>query len=148
MALLHAYLNFNGNCEEAFDFYKTVFNTPLIGVHRFGDMPADPEHPIAEADKDKIMHTALNINNSVMLMGSDCLESFGQKVTFGTGSYLMLDAQSATEATELYNKLSVGAQNIEMPLGEQFFAELFASFQDKFGIAWMIHFEGNKKMKG
>lgn len=146
MALLHAYLNFNGNCEEAFEFYRTVFNTPLIGVHRFGDMPVDSAYPIADADKHKIMHTAIHINDSVMLMGSDCVESFGQKATFGTGSYLMLDAQSAAEAKELYNKLSVDAQNIEMPLGEQFFAELFASFQDKFGIAWMIHFEGNKKM--
>lgn len=146
MALLHAYLNFNGNCAEAFEFYTTVFNSPLIGVHRFGDMPADPEHPIADADKNKIMHTALKINDSVMLMGSDCVESFGQKATFGTGSYLMLDAHSAQEAKELYDKLSVDAQNIEMPLGEQFFAELFASFQNKFGIAWMIHFEGNKRM--
>src|SRR5690606_4790918 len=146
MALLHAYLNFNGNCEEAFEFYRTVFNTPLIGVHRFGDMPADPAYPIADADKNKIMHIAIHINESVMLMGSDCVESFGQKATFGTGSYLMLDAQSAVEAKALYDKLSVDAQNIEMPLGEQFFAELFASFQDKFGIAWMIHFEGNKKM--
>nr|WP_288809466.1 VOC family protein [uncultured Sphingobacterium sp.] len=146
MALLHAYLNFNGNCEEAFEFYRTVFNTPLIGVHRFGDMTADPAYPIADADKNKIMHIAIHINDSVMLMGSDCVESFGQKATFGTGSYLMLDAQSAVEAKALYDKLSVDAQNIEMPLGEQFFAELFASFQDKFGIAWMIHFEGNKKM--
>ncbi|WP_270087640.1 VOC family protein [Sphingobacterium sp. SYP-B4668] len=146
MALLHAYLNFNGNCEEAFDFYKTVFNSPLTGVYRFGDMPADPEHPVADADKNKVMHTSLKINDSVMLMGSDCLESFGQKATYGTGSYLMLDTQTAAEAQDLYNKLSVDALNIEMPLGEQFFAEIFASFQDKYGVAWMIHFEGNKKM--
>jgi len=146
MALLHAYLNFNGNCEEAFEFYQTVFNTPLAGLYRFGDMPADPEYPVAEVDKNKIMHTSIKINDSVMLMGSDCLESFGQKATFGTGSYLMLDTQTADEAKDLYTKLSVDAQNIEMPLGDQFFAEQFAYFQDKFGIAWMIHFEGSKKM--
>ncbi|WP_437918299.1 VOC family protein [Sphingobacterium sp. LRF_L2] len=146
MAKVHAYLNFNGNCEEAFTFYQTVFESPLSGVYRFGDTPEDPNFPTPEEDKNKVMHTSLHINKDVMLMGSDCIESFGQKATYGTGSYIMLDTDTAEEARTLFDKLAVDAQNLEMDLGETFFAELFASFTDKFGIAWMIHFEGNKKM--
>lgn len=146
MALLHGYLNFNGNCEEAFTFYKSVFNTELTGVYRFGDMPEDPQFTIPDHEKNKIMHTSLKINDTVMLMGSDCIESFGQKVISGTNTYLMLDTETAQEAKDLHAKLSEGAQKVEMPLGEQFWAELYSSFQDKFGVSWMIHFEGNKKM--
>lgn len=146
MAKLHAYLNFNGNCEEAFDFYQTVFGGPLLGSHRFGDMPADPNFSIPEEDKNKIMHTALHINGDVMLMGSDCIENFGHKAVFGTATYIMLDAQSAEEARDLHSKLSKNAQNIEMDLGETFFAELYSSFTDQFGVSWMVHYEGNKKM--
>ena len=147
MAKIHAYLNFNGNCEQAFSFYETVFQTKNIGMHRFGDMPADPNYPMDDADKNKIMHTAIMVNDSTMLMGSDSLENFGHKLTHGNSTYVMLDTDTAAEAKELYQALSVNAQNIEMPLGEQFWAELYASFQDQFGICWMIHFEGNKKME-
>lgn len=145
MAKIHAYLNFNGNCEEAFNFYKTVFNTEIGWIGRFGDMPEDPNFTIADADKNKIMHISLQINKDQMLMGSDCVESFGQKAIFGTANYIMLDVDTAAEAQQLYGALSVKAQNMEMPLGETFFAELFSSFTDQFGIAWMIHFEGNRK---
>lgn len=146
MTKLHAYLNFNGNCEEAFQFYQTVFGRPLLGLHRFGDMPADPNFTVPAADKDKIMHTALQINEHAMIMGSDCIEGFGQKAVFGTANYIMLDTDSPEQARELHNKLVVNAKKIEMELDETFFAELFSSFIDKFGIAWMVHYEGNKKM--
>ena len=146
MAKVHAYLNFNGNCEEAFQFYQTVFGGPLLGIYRFGDMPADPNFSIREDDKNKIMHTALMLNKESMLMGSDCSESFGQKAIFGTNNYIMLDTDTPEEAQELHHKLSQNAQNLEMELGETFFAELFSSFIDKFGVAWMIHYEGNKKL--
>lgn len=145
MAKLHAYLNFNGNCEEAFKFYEQVFNAPNLGVHKFRDMPEDPQSPpLSDADKNKVMHTAININNDLMLMGSDCLEAFGQKATPGTNSYFMIDTETADEAVNIYKALSVDAQNIEMPLEETFWAELYASFIDKYGIAWMVNFEGNK----
>lgn len=146
MAKLHAYLNFNGNCKAAFDFYQTVFDTPLVGTYRFGDMPPDPNFSIPESDSDKIMHTALRINDDVMLMGSDCIENFGHKAVFGTATYIMLDTDTIEEARELHTKLSDQAQTIEMDLGETFFAELYSSFTDRFGISWMIHYEGNKKM--
>ncbi len=146
MAKVHVYLNFNGNCEEAFSFYEKVFNTTNTGIYRFGDIPADPNFTIADADKNKIMHMALFINPETMLMGSDCLENFGQNATSGTNTYVMLDTATAEEAKTLYAALTEGANNIEMELGEQMWAELYASFEDKYGIKWMIHFEGNKKM--
>jgi len=146
MAKIHAYLNFNGTCEKAFKFYEKVFNTQNIGTYRFGDMPADPDYPMNEEDKEKIMHTAIMINENTMLMGSDCVESFGHKVTNGNSTYIMLDTQTAEEAKALYAALTENAMKIEMELGEQFWAELYASFQDQFGIFWMIHYEGNKRM--
>lgn len=144
MAKVHAYLNFNGNCEEAFNFYETVFDKPNMGIHKMGDMPPSPDFHLPESAKNKVMHTALFINESTMLMGSDIIEEFGQKYTQGNNSYVMLDVDSAEEAKKLYDRLSVNAKVMEMPLGEQFFAELFSSFIDQFGIPWMIHFEGNK----
>ncbi len=146
MAKLHAYLNFNGNCEEAFTFYRTVFGGPELTAYRFKDLPEDPNVTLNDADKDKIMHTSLKINDSVMLMGTDCVDSFGQKSQFGNSTYIMLDTDTAEEARELFTKLSVGAQKLEMDLEATFFAELFSSFIDRFGVAWMIHFEGNTKM--
>lgn len=144
MARIHAYLNFNGTCKEAFDFYAAVFNTTVKDTYFFGDMPADPNRPMAEEDKGKVMHTALKINDNTMLMGSDCLEAFGHKAVAGTNTYIMVDVDTAAEAHQIFEKLSVNAQNMEMPLGEQFFAELYASFTDQYGISWMIHFEGNR----
>ena len=137
MAKVHAYLNFNGNCEQAFHFYETVFETKNVGMHKMGDMPPSPEFQIPENAKNKVMHTALFINESTMLMGSDIIEEFGQKYVQGNNSYVMLDVESVEEGTKLYERLTVA---------EQFFAELYASFVDQFGIAWMIHFEGNKAM--
>jgi len=146
MTKIHAYLNFNGNCEEAFKFYEQVFNTENTGIYRFGDMPSDPEYPLPDEAKNLVSHTAIALNDSTMLMGSDCFEGFNQKAIPGTNTYIMLDTDTPQEATNLYAALSVDAQNIEMPLGEQFWAELFSSFTDKYGISWMIHYEGNKKM--
>lgn len=145
MAKIHAYLNFNGNCAEAFSFYEEVFSTKNIGTYHFGDMPPMEGAPaLPEAAKDKVMHTALLINESTMLMGSDVVPEFGHQYKDGNNVYVMLDTETAEEAKNIYNKLSVNAQRMEMPLGEQFWAELYASFADQFGINWMIHFEGNK----
>ena len=156
MAKIHAYLNFNGNCKDAFDFYQTVFKTESLGTHYYDDMPTDPSQPaLPEQAKGKIMHTAIFMNQESMLMGSDIVEGFCNEdgspanptsVTFGNSNYIMLDAESAQEARHLFDALSKDAKSIDMELGETFFAELFTSFQDKFGVSWMIHFEGNKKM--
>ncbi|WP_231561492.1 hypothetical protein [Sphingobacterium sp. T2] len=88
-----------------------------------------------------MLSTTINI-----LWGQTAWKGMGQRATSGTNAYIMLDASSAEEAEELFDALSVDAQTIEMSLGETFFAERFASFIDKFGIPWMIHYEGSKKM--
>ncbi len=147
MAKIHAYLNFDGNCKEAFQFYEQVFKTPNLGTYLFDDMPADPSHPALPEDaKGKVMHTAIKINEETMIMGSDIVEGFGHALSTGNSTYIMIDTETAQEAQEIHQALSVGAKLVEMELGETFFAELYSSFQDKFGIFWMIHFEGNKKM--
>lgn len=143
MATMHAYLNFNGNCEEAFTFYETVFNTKVLGWSRFGDMPANESTAMKEEDKNKILNTCLFINESTMILGSDVIEGFGHPFAKGNNTYIMLDASSADEAKQLFQALSNGAQ-VEMEIGETFFAELYGSLVDKFGIPWMVHFEGNK----
>ena len=147
MAKIHAYLNFNGNCKEAFDFYGKVFQAASLGTYLYDDMPSDPNMPALPEDaKGKVMHTAIRINESTMLMGSDVVEGFGHKATNGNSTYIMLDTATADEARTLHQALSQDAKLMEMDLGETFFAEQYSSFQDKFGIYWMIHFEGNKKM--
>ncbi len=147
MAKIHVYLNFNGNCEEAFQFYGSVFKTTNAGMYRYGDMPPEPDKPpLSEKDKSKVMHTAIHIDDNTMLMGSDIVEGFGHKLSYGNSTYIMLDVASAEEARQLFDALKKDAQNLEMDLGETFYAELFASLQDKYGIYWMIYYEGNKKM--
>ncbi|RLZ10745.1 VOC family protein [Faecalibacter macacae] len=148
MAKIHAYLNFNGNCAEAFSFYEGVFNTKNVGIYKMGDMPPMEGAPaIPDSAKEKVMHTALFINETTMIMGSDVVPEFGHQYQAGNNVYVMLDTETAEEAKSIYEKLSVNAQRMEMPLGEQFWAELYASFADQFGINWMIHFEGNKAQK-
>src|SRR5690606_22240662 len=130
MAKIHAYLNFNGNCETAFKFYEKVFKTENIGIHRFGDLPADPNFPMAEEDKNKIMNTGIMINKDTMLMGSGCVENFGHNPITGNATYIMLDTDTAQEVNEFYVALSENALAVDMALGEHFWAELEASFHD------------------
>ena len=147
MAKIHVYLNFNGNCEEAFQFYGNVFNTTHTGIMRYGDMPSDPEMPsLTEQDKNKVLHMAIKLNDNTMLMGSDISEVFGQSLSHGNSTYITLTTESAEETKTLFDALKQDAQLIEMDLGETFFAELFGSLQDKYGIYWMIDYEGNKRM--
>jgi len=148
MAKINVYLNFKGTCEEAFQFYSNVFKTSNTGIYRYSDIPAEPDMPpLTEEDKNKVMHTSIKINDNTMLMGADVVEGFGGKLSIGNSTYIMLDAASKEEARELFDALSQDAQKLEMDLNETFFAELFSSFQDKYGIYWMIHYEGNKKMQ-
>lgn len=95
MANMNPYLNFNGNTEEAFNFYKSVFGGEFAAIMRFKDMPGcdGADSKISEADGDKIMHVALPIGNGGVLMATDALESMGQKLTFGNNSYIYRHGQ-------------------------------------------------------
>ncbi|MBO2545112.1 VOC family protein [Salegentibacter sp. BDJ18] len=134
MTTLNPYLNFNGNTEEAFNFYKSVFKSDFSQLMRFTDMPPGEEgaDKIPKEYENQILHVSLPIGDSV-LMGSDCIEAFGQKAVFGSSNYISVTPESEEETRRLFKELTAGG-DIEMPLEEMFWGDLFASFTDKFGI--------------
>lgn len=144
MALINPYLHFNGNTEDAFNFYKSVFGGEFAMVARFKDM-ASPEHPVAEIDADKIMHIALPIGNNV-LMANDVPERMGRVNENENRFKISISAESREEADKLFNGLSAGG-NIEMPIGDSPWGSYFGMFRDKFGIEWMIDFDPKYKGK-
>lgn len=129
---INPYLNFNGNCEEAFNFYKKAFGGNFTVISRAEDNPME----ISEEEKKLIMYIELPIGNDFKIMGSDIFESLGQKLINGNHNYIAISTESKSEANRLFNLLSEDGE-IEMPLEEQFFG-YFGSFEDKFGISWMI----------
>ncbi len=138
MKSINPYLNFPGNTEEAFNFYKKNFGGDFLGgIFRFRDTP-DAEK-MNDADKEKIMHIALKMGESNTIMATDALESMGFKVTFGNNFYISIDAESKEEADKLFNGLSDSGK-IEMKMGDQFWGDYFGSLVDKFGVRWMISF--------
>ncbi len=138
MKSFNPYLNFNGNAEEAFNFYKSIFGGEFAMVMRFSDIPEKDNIP--EELLDKIMHIALPVGNGNMLMASDSLEALGQKLVQGNNHYFMLGVDSKEEADDLFAKLSVNG-TIEMPLQDTFWGDYYGSFTDQFGIQWMIDYE-------
>lgn len=141
MATINPYLTFNGNCEEAFNFYKSVFGGDFPYVGRFKEMPE--EFPVPESEKEKIMHMCLPISKETTLMGSDATESFGGLPTFGNNISVSINSETEEEAKRLFNELSVGG-TITMPLEKAFWGSLFGMFTDKFGINWMVSYEYNQ----
>ncbi|MDO5106251.1 VOC family protein [Capnocytophaga sp.] len=133
---INPYLNFNGNCEEAFNFYKKAFGGDFRMISRAGDNPME----VPENEKNRIMYIELPIGEHDNLMGSDIFESFGQQLVIGNHNYVSIAVDSKAEADRLFYALSDGGE-IEMPISEQFFG-YFGSFKDKFCISWMIIFEG------
>jgi PhnB protein len=140
MATLNPYINFSGNTEEAFNFYRSVFGGDL-SIFRFQDMPGNAGVPPEVASK--IMHVGLKIGDNT-LMGTDALESLGHKLTEGNNYNLSLEADSKEEADRLYNALSAGGK-IEMPIADAMWGAYFGMFTDKFGMHWMVNYTYPKK---
>ena len=140
MALINPHLNFNGNAEEAFLFYQSVFGGAFAKIMRFKDL-ASPEFPVPEKEANKIMHIALPIGNNI-LMANDVPESMGRTNENEHRSKIAITAASKEEAEKLFYGLSAGGQ-IEMPLEESPWGSYFAMFRDKYGIEWMIDFDPN-----
>ncbi len=139
MTLINTYLNFPGNTEEAFNFYKSVFGGEFAGeINRFKDTPDGNKLP--ENEQEKVMHVALPIGKGNMLMGTDTLESMGQSVTIGNNVYISIHPDTLEEAERLFDGLSAGG-DIEMPLEKMFWGAWFGSFTDRFGVRWMINFD-------
>ena len=138
MALINPYINFNGNAEEAFNFYKSVFGGEFANVMRFKDM-SNPEYPIAENEANKIMHIALPIGKNI-LMGNDVPERMGKVNENENRSKIAISAESREEADKLFSGLSA-AGNIEVPIDDSPWGSYFGMFRDKFGIEWMVDFD-------
>ena len=142
MTLINPWINFNGNAEEAFTFYKSVFGGEFAKIMRFKDLPG-LEHT-AEKDANKIMHIALPIGKSNVLMGNDVPESMGRVNENENRSKISISAESREEAGKLFNGLSAGG-TIEFPMGDSPWGSYFGMFRDKFGIEWMVDFDPKSK---
>lgn len=142
MARVSTYLNFPGNTEEAFNFYKSVFGGEFHGkgIQRFEDIPASAEHPpLSEEIKKMILHVELPILGGHILMATDAPESMGFILNSGNNTHINLEPDSREETKRLFEALSDGG-NITMPLKDMFFGAYYGSCTDKYGINWMFHF--------
>jgi PhnB protein len=143
MAQINPYIHFNGNAEEAFTFYKSVFGGEFAMVTRFKDMPMEG-NPIDESEADKIMHIALPIGKNSILMASDTPSFMGTHNLNETRSKISISAESKEEADKLFNGLSAGG-TVEMPITDSPWGSYFGMFRDKYGIEWMIDFDAKYK---
>ncbi|MBO9702212.1 MAG: SRPBCC domain-containing protein [Sporocytophaga sp.] len=142
-ARVTSYLNFNGNTEEAINFYKKVFNGKFtgVGLRRFGDieMPAEVP-PMSAADKKLILHAELTILGGHVLMATDAPESMGFKLVSGNNMHINVEPETREETERIFKELSEGGEVI-MPLADMFFGAYYGQLKDKYGINWMLHYQ-------
>lgn len=144
MALINPHINFNGNAEEAFNFYKSVFGGEFVNIIRFKDLPVAGPH-ISEGEDEKIMHIALPIGGNI-LMGNDVPQIMGRVNEEENRSKISISAESKEEADKLFNGLSAGGA-VEMPIGDSPWGSYFGMFRDKYGIEWMVDYDAKYKGK-
>ncbi len=138
--VINPYLTFNGNCEEAFNFYRAVFGGNFTYVGRFNEMPPMEGHPtVSEAVGNLIMHVSLPISKETVLMGSDSSEEFGKATVVGNNFGISINATTEKEADRLYNVLAENGKQT-MPMSKTFWGSYWGMLTDKFGINWMISF--------
>jgi len=142
MAAINPHFNFNGNAEEAFNFYKSVFGGSFTKLVRFKELSSE-EFPVPQHEENKIMHIALPIGTSV-LMGNDVPEIMGRTNENENRSKIVVNAESKAEADTVFNGLSAGGQ-VEMPITDSPWGTYFGMFRDKYGIEWMVEFDANNK---
>jgi PhnB protein len=144
MARVSTYLNFPRNTEAAFNFYRSVFGGEFNGpIHRFGAMPPDPARPLAEADRNLVMHVELPILGGHVLMGTDAPESMGFTVRTGNNVHINLETDTREQTERLFAALSAGGQ-VGMPLQDMFWGAYFGSLSDRFGVQWMLNCAGTR----
>jgi len=144
MALINPHINFNGNAEEAFTFYQSVFGGAFTSIVRFKDM-SNPGMPIPKEEENKIMHIALPIGGN-LLMGNDVPSFLGKVNEQENRSKIAVSAQSKEEADKIFNGLSAGGA-VEMPIGDSPWGTYFAMFRDKYGIEWMVDYDPKQHEK-
>ena len=141
MAIINTYLHFEGNTEEAFNFYKSVFGGEFAFVLRYGDAGQRYGESgfgeVSTDEKEKIMHIALPIKNDHVLMGHDALKSTGRQINFGDNFSITVHAESREEAEKIFEKLAAGGK-VAMPLADAFWGAYYGTCVDKFGIQWMM----------
>jgi PhnB protein len=141
MANISPYINFNGNAEEAFNFYKSVFGGEFADIVRFKDLESS-EFPVPENEANKIMRIVLPIGQST-LIANDVPESMGPVSENENRSKIAVSAETKEEAEKLFNGLSQDGA-VEMPMAESPWGSYFAMFRDKYGIEWTVEFNSNK----
>ena len=141
MAAINPHINFNGNAEEAFTFYKSVFGGEFTKIIRFKEL-ASAEFPVPKKEENKIMHIVLPIGKNSMLMANDVPEAMGKTNENENRSKIVISAESKEEADKLFSGLSVGGQ-IEGPIGDSPWGSYFGCFRDKYGIEWIVEFDPN-----
>lgn len=139
--MIVAYIAFNGNAEEAFDFYKNALNGTITNLQRFGDAPHGAQ--MTEDDRKKIMHIALDAPDGIKLMGTDFMDFTGQPYNAGNNFSLSFHPDSEALADKLFNSLSAGG-TIVVPMGKAPWGDYFGMFTDQFGIKWMINHQAGK----
>ena len=141
MVTINPYLNFPGNTEEAFIFYKSVFGGEFLNLTRFKDTQEGGK--VSENEKEKIMHISLPVGKNIF-MATDALESMGHKLTAGNNFQLSVETESKEEATKIFNGLSKGGK-VTVPLADAFWGAYFGMLQDKFGVQWMVSYTQPQK---
>ena len=147
MAAVNPYINFKGTCEEAFNFYKSVFGGEFPYVGRYKDMPPSEEGKMSDADQNLIMHISLPIGKETILMGSDVGGEWAKHTVEGNNIQLSVNTESEDEAHRIFKALSEGGR-VNMPLEKTFWGALFGMMTDKFGINWMVNYDYNQQAKG
>lgn len=146
MTKVNVYLTFNGNCLEAFNFYKSVFGGEFGYVGRYKDMPADEVKTTSSEEGDKIMHISLPVSQETMLMGCDTGGEWAAHFSPGNNFSISITADSKESADHLFDGLSAGG-TVTMPMNKTFWGEYFGMFADRFGINWMVGFNENPPQK-
>jgi PhnB protein len=147
MAIVNVYLNFDGNCEKAFNFYKSVFGGEFSYLGRFGDMPVEEgQPPVSEAMAKQIMHVSLQISKETALMGSDVGGEWAPHFKQGNNFSISVGAETKDEADRIFNGLAAGGQ-ITMPLNKTFWGDYFGMLTDQFGINWMMSWNEERQAK-
>ena len=146
MTTVNVYLTFNGNCEEAFNFYKSVIGGEFPFLGRYKDMPPEEGKKANPKDAKKIMHVSLPISKETMLMGSDTGGEWASNYSQGTNFAVSISTDKKEEADRLFNGLSAGG-NVTMPMNKTFWGDYFGMFTDKFGVNWMVSFNEAQQNK-
>jgi PhnB protein len=144
MAQINPHINFNGNAEEAFTFYKSVFGGEFGKIIRFKEL-SGPEFPVPEKEAEKIMHIELPVGNNI-LIANDVPEALGPTNENENRSKISVQAESKAEADKIFKSLSAGG-NVEMPISDTPWGTYFAMFRDKYGIEWIVEFDPGRAGK-